>query len=345
MSVLNTHMDEYVLSVPGFDKNTNRTSIYGAAVAFKNGKNEASSIITPELEKLAAKSIGSELNIPVFDSEDITIGNSRSLVIADAENTSQKFLVTFTTLSFGFTQVPTLFHNNHIGKQKDWERKYSKRSNALAAKIDELCITALGTNKTQVIADPLDYATTANVIQVPLAKRPNMIGDLTPIMMSNDYFGQYKIIGNGGLMAHMNTMKEHTTYNDKNQMIQWGDKHFAYTSRITNPVGSYGSGFIVDEGNIGLLFRHDREALYRTVMQDGTEWGIETDPLLGIPLDTYFYESKGDFSAIAGAASADMTVSYKQHFGFAIDVATVVAYNDDLATNANPIAQFTMLNA
>jgi len=35
----------------------------------------------------------------------------------------------------------------------------------------------------------------------------------------------------------------------------------------------------------------------------------------------------------------------KQHYGFSIDVATVVAYNDNVATKAAPIAKFAIQSA
>ena len=41
--------------------------------------------------------------------------------------------------------------------------------------------------------------------------------------------------------------------------------------------------------------------------------------------------------AIAGAASADMTCNGKEHFGFSVDVAFLVAYNSDEEHIANPI--------
>ncbi len=77
-----------------------------------------------------------------------------------------------------------------------------------------------------------------------------------------------------------------------------------------------------------------------TKLPDGSEWNQDILPMLNIPIDTYFYYGKSDESAIAGAASADMTRVAKEHHGFAIEVAEVVAYNDDITTKASPIMKF-----
>ena len=54
------------------------------------------------------------------------------------------------------------------------------------------------------------------------------------------------------------------------------------------------------------------------------------------------YDSVGDFSAIAGAATADMKRTRKEHYGFAVDVAFITAYNSDPATLPSPILAFNV---
>ncbi|MEG0580046.1 MAG: hypothetical protein RR490_09030, partial [Niameybacter sp.] len=58
---------------------------------------------------------------------------------------------------------------------------------------------------------------------------------------------------------------------------------------------------------------------------------------LNFPVGTYYYESVDDYNTIAGAASADMTRNLKQHYGFAVDVCFVTAYNSDPSSLASPI--------
>ena len=59
-----------------------------------------------------------------------------------------------------------------------------------------------------------------------------------------------------------------------------------------------------------------------------------------MPVGTYFYDSVGDYSAIGGEATADMKRTRKEHYGFAVDVAFITAYNSDPATLPSPILGF-----
>lgn len=77
-----------------------------------------------------------------------------------------------------------------------------------------------------------------------------------------------------------------------------------------------------------------------TVSGDGHEWGIATLPMLNMPVGTYFYDSVGDYNDIAGAATADMTRTRKEHYGFAVDVAFLTAYAHN--SLANPILAFNV---
>ena len=76
-----------------------------------------------------------------------------------------------------------------------------------------------------------------------------------------------------------------------------------------------------------MLVRFERDCLLGTVSGDGHEWGIATLPLLNIPCGTYFYDSVGNYSGIAGAATADMVRTRKEHYGFAVDIAFLTPYN------------------
>jgi hypothetical protein len=67
------------------------------------------------------------------------------------------------------------------------------------------------------------------------------------------------------------------------------------------------------------------------------EWDVVRLPYIDLPVGSHYYTAVGDQSAIAGAASADMTCNVKEYFGFSVDVAYIVAYNSDPTTVANPI--------
>ena len=104
----------------------------------------------------------------------------------------------------------------------------------------------------------------------------------------------------------------------------------------------YTKGYIVNRGSVGMLLRYERDCLLRTRSRDGHEWDIVQMPIIELPVGTYFYDSVGDYSAIAGSATADMTRTRKEHYGFAFDVAFVTAYNSDAEHLASPILAYAV---
>lgn len=325
------------------DKFEYRPSRYGALDAFIQQSNDPAGILTDELKAKARTSIGNILETPVIDyDKDITIGNTRSLTIDDSENTSRMIQINFATYSFGFTIAPAMYLNNEIGIQKDFETKLMKYIYKLAQKLDEAALAKLAAEKTQVIKNPLLYDKTGNVINAKWTERENVFGDLEPIMAANDFFGQLHIVGDAGVESIMRKLAQHGLYNDVNKQNEFGNKVVHLTNNMALAAGKYAQGYAINSGSLGFMTRFERDCLLGTVSGDGHEWGIATLPLLGIPCGTYFYDSVGDYHDIAGAATADMTRTRKEHYGFAVDVAFLTAYNSDSATLASPIIGFNI---
>ncbi|MFZ4705543.1 MAG: hypothetical protein ACOYMF_05990 [Bacteroidales bacterium] len=345
MSLINTRLQN-MRAAGNLDKNETRPSRYGAFDAFAQMTDQPGSIITKELKDKFAISIGNTFQTPVIDYDGgISIGSTRSVTIADSENTSQLVTISATTYAFGFTIVPAVYMNNEIGQQADFERKMLKYIYALAVALDTAAVAKLSADKSQIFADALGYTVTSNVIQIPLAAREQALSDITPIMSANDYFGNLHIIGNGGVEALTLKLKQSGIWNDVNLQMEFLDKILHFSTRIANEVADYGNFYAVTEGNLGILSRVERESLLGTKTADGHQWSVENLPVVGIPVGTYFYESVGDFNAIAGAASADLTRARKEHYGFAVDIAFVTAYNSAIASKANPIAKVALLKA
>jgi len=343
MSLINTRIQN-IRSNSRLDKNELRPSQYGGLNLFMQQSEDPAGILTDELKTKAENSIGSVLETPVIDYDGgVTIGNTRSVTIADDENTSQMFTITFTTYSWGFTQVPVLFKNNEIGAQKDFEKKFLKYLYKFGATVDSAALAALSAAKSQVFTDTLNYSVVGNVLQSPWGQRENIIGDLNPIFAANDHFDEINVVGNAGVESLVRKLAQKSLYNSENKTLEYSDKIMHFSSRIANGATEFANAYVVNGGSVGMLTRFDREALAGTKMADGTEWGIDTLPVLNFPIGTYYYESKGDFNAIAGAASADMTAVRKEHFGFSVDVAFVTPYNSDPTSIANPIMKVAFL--
>ena len=325
------------------DKFEYRPSRYGALNAFMVQPEDPTGILTEELKQKARTSIGSTLETPVIDYDaDITIGSTRTLTIADSENTSKMVQITFATYAWGFTIAPAMYMNNEIGIQKDFETKMMKYTYAFAKKLDEAALATLAANKTQVLKNPLLYDWSSNAINAKWTERENVFGDLEVMMGANDFYGQLHIVGDPGVESIMRKLQQHGLYNDVNKQNEFGTKVVHLTNNIAATGGKYAQGYAVNAGSLGMLTRFERDCLLGTVSGDGHEWGIATLPLLNMPVGTYFYDSVGDYKAIAGAATADMIRTRKEHYGFAVDVAFLTAYNSAPSTLASPILAFNV---
>lgn len=310
------------------DKFEYRPSRYGALNAFMVQSEDPTGILTEELKQKARTSIGNTLETPVIDYDaDITIGSTRTLTIADSENTSKMVQITFATYAWGFTIAPAMYMNNEIGIQKDFETKMMKYIYAFAKKLDEAALATLAANKTQVLKNQLLYDWSSNAINAKWTERENIFGDLEVMMGANDFYGQLHIVGDPGVESIMRKLQQHGLYNDINKQNEFGTKVVHLTNNIAAAEGKYAQGYAVNAGSLGMLTRFERDCLLGTVSGDGHEWGIATLPLLNMPVGTYFYDSVGDYNTIAGAATADMTRTRKEHYGFAVDVAFLTAYN------------------
>lgn len=325
------------------DKFEYRPSRYGALNAFMVQSEDPTGILTEELKQKARTSIGNMLETPVIDYDsNITIGDTRTLTIADSENTSKMLQITFTTYAWGFTIAPAMYMNNEIGIQKDFETKMMKYIYAFAKKLDEAALTVLAASKTRVLKNPLLYGWpgSGGAVNAKWTERENIFGDLEVMMGANDFYGQLHLVGDPGVESIMRKLQQHGLYNDVNKQNEFGTKIVHLTNNIAATKGKYAQGYAVNAGSLGMLTRFERDCLLGTVSGDGHEWGIATLPLLNMPVGTYFYDSVGDYNTIAGTATADMTRTRKEHYGFAVDVAFLTARNSAPSDLASPILAF-----
>lgn len=325
------------------DKFEYRPSRYGALNCFMEQSNDPTGILTEELKAKARTSIGNVLETPVIDyDKDIVIGNQRTLEIADSENTSRMLQINFATYAFGFTVTPAMYMNNEIGIQRDFETKLMKYIYKLAQKLDETAIAAIAAAKTNVINNALLYDKAGNVINAKWSEREHVLGDLNVIMGANDFYGQLHLVGDAGLESILKKLAQKDLYNSVNKRNEYNDKIVHLTNHIAAAEGKYAQGYAINSGALGMLTRFERDCLLGTVSGDGHEWGIATLPMLNLQCGTYFYDSVGNYSNIAGAATADMDRTRKEHYGFAVDIAFLTAYNSDSDTLPSPILGFNI---
>lgn len=337
MSLIATRLQNWRVENPELDRNMTRQCEYGALDFFIEQTNAGNSILSPKLRERAFASIGNTVQVPVINYDgDVTVSNIRTCVIPDDENTSALYTVVWATYSVGFTMVPTLYMNNEISYDHDFNRKMEKVCRAFANSLDQASVAALEAGKAQVLKDKLNYNFAASVIDVPTQMATEIMGDINPIMRANCYPGLVHIVGNAGIDSLIKKLAQHGIYNDVNKRMEYENKVFHYTNNVINEANKNGTFFAVEDGNVGVLTRVDREALNRT-RANFHEWDVVRLPYIDLPVGSHYYTAVGDMSQTAGAASADMTCNVKEHFGFSADVAFVIAYNSSPTTVANPI--------
>lgn len=337
MSLAGTKLQNVRVNSPLFDKNEHRLSEYGAFNFFVQ-QSRTSPLLTEEMREKAKASMGKTLQMPVINYDGgISISSVRNCTIADAENTSQFVGVTFATYAVGFTMVRSMYGNNEVDYMRDLEKKYLKCARVLGAALDSAALAALGANKSKVFADTLIYKEDADTIVVPFTSREDILSDIEPMMNANDFYGSVHIIGNAGVRSLLNKLAEKGANNIVDKSMEWAGKYFHFTNRLANDSGAYATFYAVEDGNVDILFRYDRESVLGTTTKVGHEWDVVTMPYLDIPVGLHYYESVGDQSAIGGDSTTDLTCAAKEHYGFSVDVAFVVAYNSAPETRANPI--------
>ena len=332
-----TALQNWRLSSPRFDGNMSRRGEYGALDMFVEQTESPSSIIPKRVIDEAMRSIGSTVQIPVLNHNGtVQVASSRSCTIADAENTSALYTVQWQTFQIGFTMVPAAYMNNKIDYGRDFNRKMDDALYALAKRLDESAIAALEAGKTQKFNELLYYSQTANDVQVPWDMRTEIIGDIDPMMRANGYLRPIHIVGNAGIESVIRKLAQLGVYNDINKRMEYEGKILHYTNNIANESQKFGTFYAVEDGNVAVLTRVDREAL-RGASANGHEWGVERLPIINLPVGYHYYTEVGDQSSIAGSATADLTCGVKEYFGFSLDVAFLVAYNNAPTTVPNPI--------
>lgn len=337
MSLVLTRLQDWRLSDDRFDKNMSRPCNYGGLDLFVSQTNNPNSIISQRVRDIAFRSIGNNVQIPVIQHNgNVTVSTSRSCTVADAENTSALYSIVWQTFQVGFTMVPDAYMNNEIDYNRDFTRKMNDALFALANKLDESAIAALEANKTQVFKDLLYYTESGDTVQVPWDMRTEILGDIEPMMHANCYDGLVHIVGNAGVDSMIRKLSQLGLYNEINKRLEYEGKVLHFTNNVTNESGKFGTFYAVLDGNVAVLTRADRAALNNRKAL-GHEWSVVNLPVINLPVGMHYYTEVGDQSSIMGAATADMVCDVKEHFAFSLDVAFIVAYNNDPATIANPI--------
>jgi hypothetical protein len=345
MSLLATRLQNFRADSM-LDKWETRASRWGAIDLFMRQTADPAGIISQDLIDKAVQAVGSTLEVPVINYDSgVSVANTTiPLTISENPSTSALQSITFTQYFFGFKIYPAQFYNNEIRMQRYFNEMLRKHVYAMAELMDTNAVAVLEANKTQVLADDLGgrYNLTSDVVVAPLAEQDAVIGDINPLMHGNDFYGPFDVLANPSMESHVrNRLLEKGEFNTEDKRYQYNDKTFNFTNNIANAAGQKATAFAVQAGSIGMVQQFAPDCVLRHETHKH-RWDIETLPILNMPIGTYFYDDAENAASVSGAATAHLTASKVEAYGFHTAIAWIPPYNSDLSTRASAIAKLAI---
>ena len=320
------------------DKNERRGSRYGAWNFYQEQTRLRNSVITPEVNSLIKRSQGNTVQIPVFDAETVTIGNTRSCTVVDSENTSKLVTLTFATYSFAFTMTPAQHGNNDINYQQDFDRKLEKYLQQFASVLDTASVNNLSVNKNQLFDAALTsyYPALAGALQVTQAEKNDFYNNLEAIQETMDFYGKVNIISSTSGKPLVNRLDAQGAQNGVNEAFQLGGYDWNFTNRLLNGAGVQSTLYAVTDGQVAVENRNDWDAVNGSRVGNHKIWDEVQMPIVNLKMGSYYYEDCADRSALTSGTTA-LTRTKLEGFEFSTDIVFVNAYNSAPVTRYSPI--------
>lgn len=331
------------------DKNEILFSRYGAHDLFMTMNAQAQAILSEKNRTNAENSYGNVAKIPVVDGDVVTIGNTRSCTIADAENTSHLITLAFTPLTWGFTMYPGQYVTgpqamNYVGYDADLLIKADKCTLALMSTVD-----TLGRNKIELARNtyfPANittgyYPNVGDSLQITQAQKNDAFNQISSIMEEYDFYNTSYILGNPKLKSIVTRLENQGEGNATNERFQFKLGNFMFTSsnRVTNGPLVEATFYAIQEANLAITNRNNPNARGGFKIGGGdtpvTQWGLMQYPLLDMIVGTFF---RAD-CAVSGGAVAD-NATLKQSYGFDTEICWLTPYNSSPTTKQAPIIKF-----
>jgi hypothetical protein len=308
-------------------------------------------LLDPEILNAVRGSANRVRQIPVIQDPraGITIGNSVTCTIPDSRNTSAMYAVTYVPYTFHFVQYPAEFQNNYISEQRDFNVKLAMRLDQLKRAIETQCINTLNTNRNQVWNPSTlgPYTQIANALRVPLAGQNVAFNNFTPILAANDFNAAGVNVAAGfGIWPQVMFWMNQSTGNAQNTAFQFGNYNFNFTSRIAPGVNSNGAGYFMPQGTVGILDWLPSQYTAQPTNYGDKEWMRQFIPQLGMEMGVYMTRDCADVSGAypAGIDDPAQSATPRLTWQFVIYIATIVAYNSNIATRVSPIFRFEFNN-
>jgi hypothetical protein len=328
----------------GIDKFNMKRSRYGALDFHQRQSTGTQSLVSDELRASIKKSMGNTIQIPVLDTDNVVITNTRSCTVQDSENTSRLITLSFVTYSFGFTMTPAQHFNNQISYQQDFDRKMEKYLIKFADTLDVASVNNLNLNRninwTPDIA--AYYPQVGNALQVTAAQRNDFYNQAEAVLRTMDFYGTTNVVSSTSGMPIVNRIAAQGGGNAVNEAFQLAGYEWAYTNRIINNAGVNSTLFLVADGAVGIENRNDPDAIMKSRVGNHKIWDEVNLPLVNMKVASYYYEDCADRSALH-AGTSHLTRTKLEGYEFSTDVVYINSYLDNPATKYAPITKVELL--
>ena len=302
-----------------------RPSVYGALNA--HIVDTPNLVNADELEKAKmAQTHG--VTIPVINKKTFTTTTTRSCTGLTNSNVSAYVTTSWATKAVGFHMIPSQYGNNYVKYQDDLNKKLLDMQIHLLAELDTLAYTNLSTYKSAVNnADGNPYTVAGDTMGVPFSDREQVFNELESIMMANDLYGPYNIVGSPRVNSLVRHLANQGAANAVNYAYEFMGYQFHYSNRVTVAAGDMATVFAMPNGSIGFLTWVDPDSRMGLVAGP-KEWSTIYLPLLGFEVGLLYQATCGDNSTEAGAGAE---ASMIENFNFSFDYSFLHAYNSNTA--------------
>lgn len=348
MSLVNTLMQPLRANYQGqLDKNEVRPTDPGVFNFFQEENSRINSIFDEDIRGKVKASFNNSVQIPVINANNINIGNVRSCVIGDAENTSQLVTLTFVTYVFSFSMYPAQYGNNDVRYQQDFTRKLNERLVAFSKVLDTACINALETAKNQLWTNIAQYyPQVGNALQITQAQKNDFYNNADAIMGEMDFGNPLHVIGSTSARPLVRRLDNQGSNNGINESFQLAPYSFHNSNRVTNAALVQSTGYLVQEGTVAMESRIDFDAMNGSKVGNQMTWERVMVPIPGSPysveMAAFYREDCADGSGIQSpnGGVAGNTRTKRESFEWSVDMVFATAFNSNLATRYNPIVKF-----
>lgn len=334
----------------GLDKSNDRPSIYGGMNLHRAQNAQPQSIWTPQVRENIKKSFNVDVQIPVLDTQNITVSNARACTFQTEGADSALVTVVMATYTAGFRATPMNHMENYVAYSAQINALIEARLIQLAQAIDQAAVNSVeaGINQFWPAGITAFYPQVGNVLQVPQADKNEFYNRLQDLMSTADYAGPYDILTNHVGMTNPRRLSAQGEGNAVNEGFQLLGYNWYPTNRVVNanPGTEESTLYAIPQGMVAMESRIAPSARINDRVHEGKFWDVLPNaPFVNMDLDVFYQADCQDASAenTGSAGTARNTAVKRESWQIGVDVGFGFAYVTNPVTEHRPIFKATIL--